>query len=130
MPVYPGDPCSRLYQSHFIKKAGFSDHRIESNMHVGTHMDAPLHMVEDGAYISDIPLAHFKGKGHLIDARGCKSVTLNLLSGRRVNKGDIVLIWTGWSKKFREADYFDNYPEIAEDFARELVKLEVTLLGL
>jgi len=130
MPVYPGDPCSRLYQSHFIKDSGFSDYRVESNMHVGTHMDAPLHMVDGGAYICDIPLAHFKGKGHLVDALGKNSISLDLLSGHLIGKGDIVLVWTDWSKKFHKADYFDGYPEIAEDFARQLVTWGVSLLGL
>jgi kynurenine formamidase len=130
MPVYPGDPCSRLYQSHFIKDAGFSDHRVESNMHVGTHMDAPLHMVEGGAYIAEIPLPHFNGAGHLVDARNKRSVAADLLANHSVKKGDIVLVWTDWSKKFHDPDYFDNYPQITEDFARQLVALGVSIMGL
>jgi kynurenine formamidase len=130
MPVYPGDPCSRLYQSNFIKDSGFSDHRVESNMHVGTHMDAPLHMVEGGAYISDIPLPHCNGNGHLIDARNKNIVAPDLLAGRSINKGDIVLVRTDWSKKFHEPDYFNDYPEIAEAFARQIVASGVSLIGL
>lgn len=99
-------------------------------MHVGTHMDAPLHMVDGGAYICDIPLAHFKGRGHLIDARGKNSISEDFLSGLPINKGDIVLVWTDWSRKFRQPDYFDNYPIIAEEFAQRLVILGVSLLGL
>src|SRR5262249_31582007 len=103
---------------------------IESHMHVGTHMDAPLHMVEGGAYICDIPLAHFKGRGHLIDARNQKSVTADLLKNHKLDKGDIVLVWTDWSKKFHQPDYFDGYPLIAQDFADQLVAAGVSLMGL
>jgi len=130
MPVYPGDACSRLYESSFIKDGGVSDHRIESGMHVGTHMDAPLHMVEGGAMIADIPLRHFTGMGHLVDARGKNSITADLLESYAINKGDIVLVWTEWSRKYHEPDYFDGHPEIAEDFAHRLVALGVFLIGM
>lgn len=99
-------------------------------MHVGTHMDAPSHMVEGGATISDIPLARLYGKGHLVDARNKKTVTPDLLTNHSINKGDIVLVWTDWSKKFREPDYFNDHPMITEAFAQRLVALGVSLIGL
>jgi kynurenine formamidase len=130
MPVYPGDPCSRLYQSHFIKDSGFSDHRVESHMHVGTHMDAPLHMIEGGACIADIPLSRFSGPGHLIEAGNNKAVTPDLLTGHSIARGDIVLVRTGWSKKYHGPDYFKDFPEITEAFAQQLVAFGVSLMGL
>ena len=39
MPVYPGDSCARLYQTQFIPTNGYSDYCVESNMHVGTHIE-------------------------------------------------------------------------------------------
>jgi kynurenine formamidase len=130
MPVYPGDACSRLYQSAFIAKDGCSDHRIDSGMHVGTHMDAPLHMIDGAAYICDIPLPQFTGTGHMVDARGKNPITANLLKNHTINKGDIVLVRTDWSLKFRAPDYYTDYPEIAEDFAHALVKAGISLIIL
>ena len=54
MPVYPGDPEARLYRSADINSDGYNDFKIESGMHVGTHIDAPLHMMAQGRYISEI----------------------------------------------------------------------------
>ena len=131
MPVFPGgDDCSRLYQDMTFAEGQINHSRVESGLHVGTHMDAPFHMVDGGAYISDIPVTHFRGKGHLIDARGKETVTADLLEGHEIGEGDIVIVHTGWYKKFRDSDYFETYPEIAEDFARKLVDLKVALLGL
>lgn len=130
MPVYPGDPCARLYQSAFVKKEGYSDHKIESGMHVGTHMDAPLHMIDGGLYICDIPLASFTGRGHLIDARGKTRIDSPLLAGHNLQAGDIVLVWTDWSHKFKEPTYYLDYPELTEDFAHALVKAGISLVGL
>lgn len=56
MPVYPGDPCAKLYEIASISMDGYTDHKIETGMHVGTHMDGPLHYIEGGMFISEVPL--------------------------------------------------------------------------
>ena len=130
MPVYPGDPCSRLYQTGTIEKDGVSDHKIESCMHVGTHMDAPVHMVEGGAYIAEIPLAHFQGRGVLIDARGLDIIDADILEPYDIQIGDIVLVWTGWDKKYHSDDYFKNWPIMTVEFAQKLVDKKISLIGM
>ncbi|MCB9988962.1 MAG: cyclase family protein [Rhodospirillales bacterium] len=130
MPVYPGDICSKLYQDMTYEEGAINHSRVESGLHVGTHIDAPFHMVDGGAYVSDIPVSHFQGRGHIIDARGKKSATAALLENKPIGKGDIVLVYTGWDKKFREPDYYEDYPEIAEDFAHALIAMQVALLGI
>jgi len=37
----------------------YADNVYESSEHVGTHIDAPFHMVEDGWKVGDIPLHRF-----------------------------------------------------------------------
>jgi kynurenine formamidase len=130
MPVYPGDDCSRLYQSNFIKDNGVNDHKIESGMHVGTHMDAPLHMVEGGALISDFPADKFQGRGVLIDARGIDVIDKPILGSYDIRQGDIVLVWTGWGKKYRTEDYFKNWPVMSVAFAQALVDKKIALIGM
>ena len=130
MPVYPGDPCSRLYQTCTIEKDGLNDHKIESCMHVGTHMDAPVHMVEGGAYIAEIPLAHFQGRGVLIDARGLDIIDADILEPYDIQIGDIVLVWTGWDKKYHSDDYFKNWPIMTVEFAQKLVDKKISLIGM
>ena len=82
MPVYPGDPPAGLEPIATIAKDGFNDCCVRGGLHVGTHMDAPLHMIEGGAPLSDIPLRQFFGRGRLIDARGYKAVTADLALAR------------------------------------------------
>ncbi len=45
MPVYSGDRTPVLKQAGGIDKYGFVHFELQSGMHVGTHMDAPLHMI-------------------------------------------------------------------------------------
>lgn len=130
MPVYPGDPCARLYQSAGITKDGFTDHKIESCMHVGTHMDAPLHMIEGGMKIAQLDVSHFQGRGVLIDARGHEKIDQDLIGQTDIRKGDIVLVWTGWDKKYRDGTYFDHWPIMTEAFANALVEKEISLIGM
>jgi kynurenine formamidase len=130
MPVYPGDPCSRLYETACVNTDNFGDHKIESCMHVGTHMDAPLHMIDGAAYICDFPAEKFQGRGVLIDARGISVIDTPLLNGIDIKERDIILVWTGWDKKFRTDDYFENWPVMSEAFAQALVKKKISLIGM
>lgn len=130
MPVYPGDDCSRLYQSCAIQTDGVTDHKISSGMHVGTHMDAPLHMVEGGLKIGEFPLSHFQGRGVVIDARGQDVIDTLLLEKHDIQKGDIVLVWTGWDAKYRTDAYFENWPVMTLGFAQALVDKQISLIGM
>lgn len=130
MPVYPGDPLPILKQSAEIAAAGYNEFHISTGMHVGTHMDSPLHMLENGKKLSEYEPEKFFGKGHLIDARNQKEINADLLEGKEIEAGDIVLIMTGFDKKFGSDSYYNEYPEIAESFAQRLVQLEVKIIGM
>ena len=130
MPVYPGDDCSKLYQSDFIKDCGVSDHTIKSGMHVGTHMDAPLHMVEGGALICEFPVDKFQNRGVLIDARGIDIIDADILEKYDIKENDIVLVWTGWDKKYRSDAYFKSWPIMTVGFAQALVDKKISLIGM
>ncbi|MBN2752099.1 MAG: cyclase family protein, partial [Rhodospirillaceae bacterium] len=45
MPAYPGDPIPKLQQIASIPEHGYTAFQLDSGMHVGTHMDAPQHMI-------------------------------------------------------------------------------------
>lgn len=130
MPVYPGDPKATLEQVAHIEKDTFNDHKITSVMHVGTHMDAPLHMIEGGKKMDEISPERFFGKGVLIDVRGKMNIDKSVLEGIEIEKGSIVLLFTGFGSKYRTGDYFKDYPELKEDFANKMVELEVKSVGM
>ena len=113
MPVYPGDPAPRLEKTASIEQCGFNLYCLCSGLHVGTHLDAPLHMIEHGARVSDITLRRFFGRGRLVDARGRTTVRADLLDDLSLEQGDIVVVLTGWYKRFRELQYYTSFPDIA-----------------
>ncbi|MEM9539873.1 MAG: cyclase family protein [Cyanobacteria bacterium P01_E01_bin.42] len=130
MPVYPGDPCVKFYQIATLEEDGFNDRKIESGLHVGTHMDAPLHMLAGGKYISELSLSKFSGWGHLIDVRGRPKIEADVLSDRAIERGDILLFFTGLSQKFRDPEYFTIHPELSVTLAKEIVSLGINIVGL
>ena len=130
MPVYPGDPKSTLEQVAHIEKDTYNDHKITTVMHVGTHMDAPLHMIENGKRMDEISPERFFGRGVLIDVREKMDIDITVLEGIEIEKGSVVLLYTGFGSKYRTDDYFKDYPELKEDFANKMVELEVKMVGM
>ncbi len=130
MPVFPGDPMPKLEQIASIGADDYNMYRLCSGMHVGTHMDAPYHMIAGGRLMCDVPTDRFFGRGRLIDARGRSLVTSDLLPPTGIEKGDIVLVLTGWYHRFHDDAYYRDFPEIAPEFARELLNADASILAL
>jgi arylformamidase len=54
---YPGDEPPRLRTVHSMKDGeNYNLSRLETSMHAGTHVDAPLHFIADGKDIASLPL--------------------------------------------------------------------------
>lgn len=47
---------------------------IKLSTHVGSHVDAPLHVDEDGGAIDNLPLSAFVGRADLVDVRSESSI--------------------------------------------------------
>src|ERR1700680_243120 len=46
---------------------------VKTNMHTGTHIDAPMHYSETGKHLGEIPLADLVGTGLVLDLRSITS---------------------------------------------------------
>lgn len=77
MPVFPGDDFPKL-KENIDAENSIVHFNIETGMHVGTHMDAPLHMIPGGRKLSEIDPERFIANGHLIDARGKTEIGIEL----------------------------------------------------
>jgi kynurenine formamidase len=130
IPVYPGDPAPKIKKIADFNTDGFFMYKVSTGMHVGTHMDAPLHMIEGGKKMSEFAPEKFIGSGKLIDARGKNLVEPDVLEEVELVEGDIVIVMTGFSEKFREKIYFNAPPELSIDFAQKLVEAKVKIVGI
>lgn len=130
MPVYPGDQKARLYPTADFKSDGYNDFKIETGMHIGTHIDGPLHMSAEGTYISDINLNTFIADGLLIDARNHNPLHPELIDFQQIHPGDIVLVFTGFGHKFGQPNYYQAFPEFSLEFAHRLVEAKIAAVGM
>ena len=59
---YPGDEPPRLRAVHRMKDGeSYNLSRLETSMHAGTHVDAPLHFIQKGKDIASLPADLFVG---------------------------------------------------------------------
>lgn len=126
-PVYPGDPTPKISPAGMLDKDGFVDHSILVGTHLGTHIDAPMHMLEGGKSLDQTPLEQFIGTGKLIEVI---SDDFNAVMTAGIQEGDIILFRTGMSEKYHDSVYFEQYPAMSEDVARYLVEAKVKMVGV
>lgn len=128
MPVFPGDKPPVL-KGNYFEEYDVTMYKVSTSMHVGTHMDGPLHMVKGGRKLSEIAPDRFIANGVVIDVSGKKEIDADCLAGKEIKEGDCVLFYTGYGKKFRDVDYFETYPQMTEKLAEKLVDLKVKFIG-
>src|SRR5829696_7703356 len=90
--------------------------------HSGTHIDAPLHVLDGLASIETFPADRFIGPGVVLDVtKGpCEPVTAADLeaAGRGlVRAGDMVLLHTGWDRHFGDSAYLTDFPSLTLEAA-------------
>lgn len=131
-PVFPGDPPVSFTRYEparpwHVTILGFGSH-------VGTHMDAPRHLLEGGATIERYGPERWFGEAVVIPAPGygedepipasvLDAVPAGLLRGR------FALLATGWDVRRNEPNYFLN-PWPSAELARGLLAAGATLFGI
>jgi kynurenine formamidase len=102
--------------------------------HAGTHVEAPLHAVEDGVDVSRLPVEAFFGEAAILDfsaASGATPISLEAMqeTARRaggVREGDIVFFRFDWDR--REGGQYPPYP--SNEALAWLVAQGIKLLGI
>jgi len=130
MPVHPFDDSVKFYQDRFLKADKYNNFRLEIGMHSGTHIDTPLHITDGKAYIDEITLDTFIGKGCLLDVRNENVITYKKEYSDMVSENDIVLIYTNHSDKYGREEYFTNHPIIDEELADFFINKKIKILGM
>ncbi len=127
-PVYPGDPKTKIAPAGVLEKDGYIDHYVSLGTHVGTHMDAPAHMIVSGKTMDQISIDNFTGRGVLINVE--KRFDLDVVKSANIEQGDIVLFYTGMSNIYHQESYYADYPNIPEEVANYLVSKKIKIVGV
>ncbi|CAN5601321.1 cyclase family protein [soil metagenome] len=133
MPHAQTIPAPHFEQVKSVERDGYSVTQLSVATHIGTHIDAPSHLIEGGQTIEDVPLETLVGPAVAvaIDKRPGEEISAGDLENTVVESspGDALLIRTGWGRKFGDEDYGDH-PYLSEDAACWIVDRGFRLVGL
>lgn len=105
---YPGDPPASVTPHAAFDEDGYRVAEIACSTHSGTHVDAPAHLLADGATLGDYGVGTFEFDAHLVDCTdyGAREA----IPADRVPEtdADLVAFRTGWSSRWGDQRYFDH----------------------
>ena len=130
MPVYPGDIDVNLTKEKDFNKDGYNMYSLYTEMHAGTHIDAPLHMKDNKKFISEYPIEKFIGNVALLDVRGEKIIELKDEYYKNIKENDIVILFTVCDNFYGKEEYYTKHPIVSMELAELLIKKKVKMVGM
>jgi kynurenine formamidase len=134
-PIFPGYEEIKLERITHHAKQGVMTHKITTIFHTSTHLNAPIHLVPGAPAVGDLELQKFFGTGVVVSIPKRKWGLIEPSDLERtkpqIKAGDIVLIDTGWHRKYADSkEYFGYAPGLSRHAAEWLVKKRVKLVGI
>ncbi|MEN6369772.1 MAG: cyclase family protein [Thermotogota bacterium] len=124
---YPGD---RVGVAAVTADAGTPNVRVTHlthlDMHLGTHIDAPLHFIPGGLDVASLELAL---RPAVVVRTRERAVPLSVLPTQSL-RDCAVLFETGWTIDAESPAYFEGFPHLSPELAAELVHRGVALVGI
>ncbi len=130
MPVYPGDIETKLLQIKYLEPDQHNNHKLVTNMHAGTHIDSPMHLVDCQQYISKFPLESFIAEGCILDVRDQAIIKLIPEYETLVKEDSIVLLYTGFDKYYGTKEYYEAHPCLDMELGQFLIAKKVKMVGI
>ncbi len=129
MPVYPGDRQTCLIQEKSVERDFYTAYALHTGLHAGTHMDAPMHLLENTPGIDEVPLSRCLVQGILLDVRSQQEIKAPELPEGAL-AGKAVLLYTGMDAHYGTDRYYRDHPVVSLDLARRLVEENIAFLGM
>ena len=127
MTVYKNKP-EKQPKFNRVTNGYVTETRLELDVHTGTHIDAPLHMVIGGDTFESVPMESLVGQSKVFDLTNVEDGISKLdLEKFEINKGDFILFKT--KNSFEEEFNFD-FIYLAQDGAEYLAEIGVRGVGI
>jgi arylformamidase len=132
MALWPGSANFRLERTKSIERGDESNVSfLNCDLHAGTHIDAPLHFIEDGQSVDRIPLDILCGPVCVADLTRVGKITKRELASIPLPEGTERLLFKTRNSGLWEAGRFDpNYVALTEDGARWIGEKGIRLVGI
>ncbi len=134
IPVWPGDTPFVLER---VESMANGDHvnlsRVEMSCHMGTHVDAPDHFLNNGKTIENLPLNILSGRAYVLHLPDVDVITADILERAEIPPRTRRILFKTRNSDYwlrREKEFQTGFVALAEDAARYLVNRGVKLVGV
>ncbi|MFC3478929.1 cyclase family protein [Halobacterium litoreum] len=105
---YPGDPPASVTPHATMQADGYRVAAIACSTHSGTHLDAPAHLLADGATLGDYAPGDFQFDARVVDCTDLGD--REPIPADRVPEtdADLVVFHTGFDARWGDESYFDH----------------------
>ncbi|MGB9963457.1 cyclase family protein [Halobacterium hubeiense] len=105
---YPGDPPASVTPHATFEADGYRVADVACSTHSGTHVDAPAHLLEDGATLGAYDVETFAFDARVVDCTDAGA--REAIPAGRVPEtdADLLVVRTGWSEHWGDEQYFDH----------------------
>jgi arylformamidase len=132
MVHWPGNPQIIIERTLDIERGDDANvSRISMGTHTGTHMDAPVHFIDHGKSIDQLPLPVAIGRARVIEIENTVSINSDELVPHKIHQGERILFKTRNSLRCRQADSFvEDFVSLSSEAAKYLVNMKVMMVGI
>jgi arylformamidase len=135
LPVWPGDPPIELEQVESIDRGAHANvSHLSAGVHIGTHVDAPHHFLNDGRTVEQLSLEVLTGPCYVAQLPdGVEAITSEALDGTSLPEGTTRILFGTSNSRFwsrGETDFQEDFVAVTEDGAEWLVEHGIQLVGV
>lgn len=133
LPKWPGSIGFEATWNMNMPENPNNSSQILLDCHFGTHLDEPLHFVEQGKSVDQIELSKLIGEAYVVEISGVRSITSHHLENAGIPKScKRILIKTDNQKYWIEnkTTFQENFCSIDKSGAEWIVKRGIVLVGI
>ena len=140
-PGWIGYPGSKIYYTQTLQTNRIVSQRVETSLHVGTHLDGPMHAADGAGDIASLPLTKLVREGVVVDVSDAVEdwsiITPKHITDRmEVKRGDILILHTGYHRYYEgkpQQDltrYFCMHPGGTRELAQWMHDMQIAWWGI
>ena len=129
VPVFPGDPETKIEKIKNISKDGYELSKISTGVHIGTHIDAPSHFFQNKIDASELDLNVLIGKAVVMEFPNSGLISVSDLKNINFSQYTRVLFKTQNSALMNTEVFDENYVYLDEQAADYLLEQGIRLIG-
>jgi arylformamidase len=133
MARYPGIPEPRFEDIARVERDGYAMSEFHLINHIGTHVDAPSHQIQNGDTLDDIGLERLVTEAVTLDFRDHEKGALRLADVEpyldKLAPGDFLFICSGNDRNWGEDAYWTGWCYPDADASRAIIERGVSGVG-